>query len=90
MLGIALLLKDEVVPHFQLLGRLGQIFIQNIAIQCAIHHSIVRDATTKPQITLKELQPVAEIASVKVHESAISEKLHKSNLFGRGPGRIPF
>ena len=55
-----------------------------------IRYSIVRDATRKPQNTLKELHSVAETADVKVHEYAISRTLHKSNLFGRVAGQKAF
>jgi len=50
---------------------------------------LVRDATTKPHITLKELQSVAEAAGVKIHESTISRTLHQSNLFGRVARKKP-
>ena len=43
MLRIIIFLKDDVAPHFQFLSRLHQIFIQNIAIHCAIHYSIDLD-----------------------------------------------
>ncbi|MBN3286977.1 TCB1 transposase, partial [Polyodon spathula] len=44
---------------------------------------LVREATERPTITLKELQSSVAGSGVMVHQSTISRALHKTGLYGR-------
>ena len=45
--------------------------------------ALIREATKRPKITLKELQSSTEEIGMSVHRTTLSRTLHRAGLYGR-------
>ena len=45
--------------------------------------ALIREATKRPKITLKELQSSTAEIGVSVHRTTLSQTLHRAGLYGR-------
>ena len=51
--------------------------------------ALIREATKRPKITLKELQSSTAEIGVSVHKTTLSHTLHRAGLYGRVARKKP-
>jgi hypothetical protein len=67
--------QDKVVEKYR--SRLGYKLMDQA------RRALIREATKRPKITLKELQSFTAEFGVSVHRTTLSRTLHRAGLYGR-------